>query len=42
MAAHRDRPRMEKRVTGLICNGFFVMTVCNPPLWEYSRDNLGA
>jgi hypothetical protein len=33
---------MEKRVTGPICNGFSVMTVCNPPLWEYSRDNPGA
>jgi hypothetical protein len=42
MVAHRDRPRMEKRVTGPICNGFSVMTVCNPPLWEYSRDNPGA
>jgi hypothetical protein len=42
MAAHRDRPRKEKRVTGLICNGSSIITVCNPPLWEYSRDNPGA
>jgi hypothetical protein len=42
LAAHHDRPRTEKRVTGPVCNGFSVMTVCNPPLWEYSRDNPGA
>jgi hypothetical protein len=30
------------RITGLICKGFPVITVCNPALWEYSRDNLGA
>jgi hypothetical protein len=42
MAAHRDRPYTEKRVMGPVCNGFSVMTVCNPPLWEYSRDNPGA
>jgi hypothetical protein len=30
------------RITGLICKGFPVITVCNPALWEYSGDNLGA
>jgi hypothetical protein len=35
-------PRMEKRVMGLICNSFSVMTVCNPPLWKYSGDSPGA
>ena len=29
-------------VTGPICNGFSVMTVCNPPLWEYFGDSPGA
>jgi hypothetical protein len=42
MAAHCDMTRTEKRVTSPICNGFSIMTVCNPPLWEYSRDNPGA
>jgi hypothetical protein len=41
-SAHCNRPHTEKRVTGLICNSFSVMTVCNPPLWEYSGDSLGA
>jgi hypothetical protein len=31
-SAHCNGPRMDKRVTGLICNSFSVMTVCNPPL----------
>jgi hypothetical protein len=39
---HCNRPCMEKRVTGLICNSFSVMTVCNPPSWEYSGDSLCA
>ena len=30
------------RITGLFCKGFPVITVCNPALWEYSGDNLGA
>jgi hypothetical protein len=30
------------RITGLICKGFSVITVCNPALWEYFGDNLGA
>jgi hypothetical protein len=30
------------RITGPVCEGFSVMTVCNPALWEYSRDDLGA
>jgi hypothetical protein len=30
------------RITGLICKGLLVITVCNPALWEYSGDNLGA
>jgi hypothetical protein len=41
-SAHCNRPRTEKCVTGLICNGFSVMIVCNPPLWEYSEDSPGA
>jgi hypothetical protein len=41
-SAHCNRPRTEKRVTCPICNSFPVITVCNPPLWEYSRDNPGA
>jgi hypothetical protein len=41
-STHCNRPRTEKRVTGLICNSFSAMTVCNPPLWEYSRDSPGA
>jgi hypothetical protein len=35
-------PAWPLRITGLICKGFPVLTVCNPALWEYSRDNLGA
>jgi hypothetical protein len=30
------------RVTGLICKGLLVITVCNPALWEYFWDNLGV
>jgi hypothetical protein len=41
-SAHCNRPRTEKCVTGPICNGFSVMTVCNPPLWEYFGDSPGA
>jgi hypothetical protein len=41
-SAHCNRPRTEKRVTGPICNSFSVMTVYNPPLWEYSGDSPGA
>jgi hypothetical protein len=29
-------------ITGLICKGLPVIIVCNPALWEYSWDNLGA
>jgi hypothetical protein len=29
-------------VTGLICKGVPIITVCNPALWEYSGDNLGS
>jgi hypothetical protein len=35
-------PAWPLRITGLICKGLPVITVCNPALWEYSRDNLGA
>jgi hypothetical protein len=35
-------PAWPLRITGLICKGFPVITVCNPALWEYSGDNLGA
>jgi hypothetical protein len=31
-SVHCNRPRTEKCVTGPICNGFSVMTICNPPL----------
>jgi hypothetical protein len=41
-SAHCNRPLTEKRVMGLICNSFSIMTVCNPPLWEYSRDSPGT
>jgi hypothetical protein len=35
-------PAWPLRVTGLICKGIPVITVCNPTLWEYSGDNLGV
>jgi hypothetical protein len=35
-------PAWPLRITGLICKGFSVITVCNPALREYSGDNLGA
>jgi hypothetical protein len=35
-------PAWPLRVTGLICKGIPVITVCNPALWEYSEDNLGV
>jgi hypothetical protein len=35
-------PAWPLRVTGLICKGASVITVCNPALWEYSGDNLGV
>jgi hypothetical protein len=35
-------PAWPLRITGLICKGFPIITVCNPALWEYSGDNLGA
>jgi hypothetical protein len=35
-------PAWPLRITGLICKGRPVITVCNPTLWEYSGDNLGA
>jgi hypothetical protein len=35
-------PAWPLRIMGLICKGLPVITVCNPALWEYSRDNLGA
>jgi hypothetical protein len=35
-------PEWPLRITDLICKGLPVITVCNPALWEYSRDNLGA
>jgi hypothetical protein len=38
-SAHCNEPRVDERVTGLICNSFSVITVCNLPLWEYSGDN---
>jgi hypothetical protein len=41
-SAHCIRPRAAECITGPICKGFSVMTVCNPFLWEYSGDDLGA
>jgi hypothetical protein len=41
-SAHCNGPRSDKCVTGPICNSFSVMTVCNPPLQEYSGDRPGA
>jgi hypothetical protein len=35
-------PAWPLRVTGLICKGIPVITVCNPVLREYSKDNLGV
>jgi hypothetical protein len=35
-------PAWPLRITGLICKGILVITVCNPALWEYSGDNLGV
>jgi hypothetical protein len=35
-------PAWPLRVTGLLCKSLPVITVCNPALWEYSGDNLGA
>jgi hypothetical protein len=35
-------PAWPLRVTGLICKGISVITVCNPASWEYSGDNLGV
>ena len=35
-------PAWPPRITGLICKGIPVITVCNPALWEYSGDNLGG
>jgi hypothetical protein len=41
-SAHCNRPHTEKCVRGPICNGFSIMTVYNPSLWEYSGDSPGA
>jgi hypothetical protein len=35
-------PAWPLRITGLICKGFPVITIYNPALWEYSKDNQGA
>jgi hypothetical protein len=35
-------PAWPLRITGLICKGIPVITVCNPALWEYFGNNLGA
>jgi hypothetical protein len=35
-------PAWPLHITGLFCKGLPVITVCNPALWEYSGDNLGA
>jgi hypothetical protein len=41
-SARCNRPRTEKCVTGPIHNGFSIMTVCNPTLWEYFGDSPGT
>jgi hypothetical protein len=41
-SAHCSWPRARKCVTSSICNGFSVMIVYNPPIWEYSGDSPGA
>jgi hypothetical protein len=41
-SANCNGPRVDKRVMSLTCNSFYVMTVCNLPLWEYSGDNPGT
>jgi hypothetical protein len=41
-SAHCKRPRAAGCIMGSICKCFYVMTVCNPALWEYSGDDLGA
>jgi hypothetical protein len=35
-------PAWPLRITGLICKGIHVITVCNPALWEYFGDYLGV
>jgi hypothetical protein len=35
-------PAWPPPVTGLTCKGTPVITVYNPALWKYSRDNLGS
>jgi hypothetical protein len=35
-------PAWPLRITGLICKGIPVITLCNPALWEYSGNNLGV
>jgi hypothetical protein len=35
-------PAWPLRITGLICKGISVITVYNPALLEYSRDNLSV
>jgi hypothetical protein len=41
-SAHCNRPRVAAVHYGPNLKGFSVITVCNPALWEYSGDNLGA
>jgi hypothetical protein len=41
-STHCNRSRATECMMGPICKGFSVMTVCNPTLWEYSGDDLGA
>jgi hypothetical protein len=41
-SAHCNRPRAAGCVMGPICKCFYVMTICNPALWEYSGSDLGA
>jgi hypothetical protein len=41
-STHCNRPRSDKCVMGPICNIFSVITVCNPPLQEYSGDRPSA
>jgi hypothetical protein len=41
-SAHGNGPREDKRVRGRVSNSLTVMTACNLPSWEYSRDKPGT
>jgi hypothetical protein len=41
-SSHGNGPREDKRVRGRVCNSLTVMTACNLPSREYSRDKPGT